>query len=209
MKILVTAFEPFGGENLNPADEAVQLLPAMMDGSQIVKLQVPVVFGGAIEKVTRAIDGLQPDACLLVGQAGGRTDLGVERVAININDGRIADNAGYQPVDEPIDPLGPAAYFATLPIKAIVEGIRQAGVPATVSNSAGTYVCNHLMYGVLHHIALRGLVIPAGFIHIPFLPEQVVNKPGALPSMALETVVRGLEAALRVIIAGLRKVEQM
>lgn len=203
MKILVTAFEPFGGESLNPAHEAVNRLPELIEGVEIIRLQVPVVFGTSIEKVTHAIDELQPQACLSVGEAGGRADLGVERVAININDGRIADNAGYQPVDQPTDPLGPAAYFATLPVKAIVEGIRQAGVPASVSNTAGTYVCNHLMYGVLHHIARRGLHIPAGFIHIPYLPQQVIGKPGALPSMGLETVVRGLEAALGVIIADL------
>jgi pyroglutamyl-peptidase len=199
MKILVTGFDPFGGESINPAYEAVRRLPDVLAGVELIKLEVPTVFNASVQLVTAQIDALQPDAWLGVGQAGGRCDLSVERVAINLNDGRIADNAGCQPIDEPGDPAGPAAYFATLPLREMVEAIRRAGIPASISNSAGTYVCNHLMYGVLHHIQTRGLNVRGGFIHIPYLPQQVVNKPNTTPSMALDTVVEALIAALGVI----------
>jgi len=201
MKILITAFDPFGGETVNPAFEAVNRLPDVIDGAEIVKLQVPTLFKASIKMVTWAIDEIKPQVCLSIGQAGGRCDITVERVAINVDDGRIPDNAGYQPVDEPVDPAGLNAYFATLPVKAIVEGIRRQGIPASVSNSAGTYVCNHLMYGVLNHIYQNKLTMRAGFIHIPFLPEQVVDKSNNMPSMSLETVVQAIEAAIRVIVA--------
>lgn len=201
MKILVTAFDPFGGESVNPAFEAVKLLPEQIDGAEIIKLEVPTVFKVSIKKVTQAIDELKPDVCLSIGQAGGRFDITVERVAINVDDGRIPDNAGYQPVDEPIDPAGLNAYFATLPIKAIVDGIRKQGIPASISNTAGTYVCNHLMYGVLNHIYQNKLPMRAGFMHIPFLPNQVVNKPNNVPSMSVETILKAIETAIRVIIA--------
>ena len=201
MKILITAFDPFGGETVNPAFEALNRLPDVIDGAEIVKLQVPTLFKASIKMVTRAIDEIKPQACLSIGQAGGRCDITVERVAINVDDGRIPDNAGFQPVDEPVDPAGLNAYFATLPVKAIVEGIRQQGIPASVSNSAGTYVCNHLMYGVLNHIYQNKLTMRAGFIHIPFLPEQVVDKSNSMPSMSLETVVHAIDAAIRVIVA--------
>ena len=201
MKILITAFDPFGGETVNPAFEAVKRLPDMIDGAEIVKLQVPTLFKASIKMVTRAIDEIKPDVCLSIGQAGGRFDITVERVAINVDDGRIPDNAGYQPVDEPVDPAGLNAYFATLPIKAMVEGIRQQGIPASVSNSAGTYVCNHLMYGVLNHIHQHNLKMRAGFMHIPFLPEQVVGKPSNVPSMGVQTILRAIETAIKVIVA--------
>jgi pyroglutamyl-peptidase len=199
MKILLTAFEPFGGETVNPAFEAVNLLPGTIANAQIIKLRVPTVFKASIDTVTCSIDEIQPQVCLSVGLAGGRSDIAVERVAINVDDGRLPDNAGVQPVDQPIITGGPAAYFATLPIKAIVEGIRQQGIPASISNSAGTYVCNHLMYGVLHHISLHQLAVRAGFIHIPYLPSQVVDKP-ATPSMDLDLIVRALQAAVEEIV---------
>jgi len=202
MKIIVTGFDPFGGESINPAFEAVRRLPDVLAGVELIKLEVPTVFNGAVQGVTAQIDALQPDAWLGVGQAGGRCDISVERVAINIHDGRIADNAGYQPTDEPGDPAGPAAYFATLPLREMVAAMRRAGIPASISNSAGTFVCNHLMYGVLHHIQRGGLAVRGGFIHIPYLPQQAVNKPNTTPSMALETVVEALSAALGVMIAG-------
>lgn len=199
MKILVTAFEPFGGDALNPTLEVLQRLPNTLEGAEIIKLQVPVVFGRSIEKVNQVIRDAQPDVILSLGLAGGRSDIGVERVAINIDDGRIPDNAGHQPEDEPIIPNAPAAYFSSLPIKAIVAAIRQQGIPASVSNTAGTYVCNHLMYGVLHHIAAHNLPTRAGFIHMPYLPGQVVEKPG-IPSMELGTMVTAIEAAIRCLV---------
>ena len=199
MKVLITGFDPFGGDRINPAYEAVKLLPDVIDGHEIIKLEVPTVFNTSIEEVVKKIDQCQPDVCLNIGQAGGRVDVTVERVAININDGRIPDNEGNQPIDEPIDEDGEPAYFATIPIKAVVDGIRAEGIPASVSNSAGTYVCNHLMYGVLNHVCKNGLNTRAGFIHIPFLPEQVTAKIPAAPSMALLTVVKALETAIKVI----------
>lgn len=200
MKVLVTAFDPFGGEDVNPAFEAVKLLPDTIGGAEIVKLEVPTIFGEALEKLNAALDAEQPEIAIAVGQAGGRFDITVERVAINVNDARIADNAGNQPFDDPITPDGPSAYFATLPIKAMVAAIRKSGLPASVSNSAGTFVCNHLMYGLLHAAATTYPKMIGGFIHVPFLPEQVIDKRNQ-PSMSLNGIVRGLTAAVEAAVA--------
>ena len=199
MKILLTGFDPFGGEKINPAYEVVRRVADGMDGAEILKLEVPTVYNVSIQQVIARIVEVQPDVWLGIGQAGGRADISVERVAININDGRIPDNAGYQPLDEPVDAAGPSAYFATLPIKLIVEGIRTENIPASVSNSAGTFVCNHLMYGVLNFIQKRKLNMRGGFIHIPYLPVQVLDKSSSLPSMPLEMSVHAVETALRII----------
>lgn len=200
MKVLVTGFDPFGGESVNPAWEAVKVLAGQtVAGAEVVAYQVPTVFGKSVQTAVDAIAEEKPDAVIAVGQAGGRPDITVERVAINVDDARIKDNEGNQPIDEPIAADGPAAYFATLPIKAMVREIRAAGIPASVSNTAGTFVCNHIMYGILHHIATNQLPIRAGFIHIPFLPEQAVNHPGA-PSMAKEVIVEGLKAAIAAVV---------
>ena len=195
-KILLCAFDPFGGENINPALEAVKLVE--FDGAEIEKCTVPTVFYKALDVVRAKIDEFRPDAILMIGQAGGRDKITPERVAINISDARIADNEGQMPCDEPVCSGAPAAYFATLPIKDIVSALVDEGIPSAVSNSAGTFVCNHLMYGVLHHIAERGLSALAGFIHIPFLPEQVAGKEG-VASLPLDTDVRAIEIALGVI----------
>ncbi|ANP27164.1 pyroglutamyl-peptidase I [Dermabacter vaginalis] len=200
MSILVTAFDPFGGEKINPALEAVKALPAEIAGEKIVTVEVPTVFGKAIEAATAAIDEHQPSAVLCVGQAGGRFDITPERVAINIDDARIADNEGQQPIDEPVVEGAPPAYFATLPIKAMAQAIREAGVPSSVSNSAGTFVCNHIMFGVLHHLATVGpRETRGGFVHVPFIPEQTVGKPGQ-PSLSTETITKGLAAAIAAIV---------
>lgn len=193
--VLVTGFEPFGGEDLNPSWEICKALPAAIGAARIHTLRVPTAFRSAIETVATEIDRLSPDVVLCLGQAGGRAALSVERVAINIDDARIPDNAGLQPIDEPIAPHGPPAYFATVPVKAMVAAAREAGVPAAVSNSAGTFVCNHLLYGVLHYLAASGRAARAGFIHVPWLDEQAVTREGA-PSMALASMVRGVEAAV-------------
>ena len=204
MRVLITGFEPFGDEAINPAWEAVKRLPDTVSGAEIVKLLVPTAFGSCGPALERARGLHAPDAVLSVGQAGGRCDLSVERVAINVADGRIPDNEGRQPIDEPICADGPAAYFSTLPIKAVVARVRGRGVPASVSNSAGTYVCNYLMYLALHAVA-RGLPgtrpgTVAGFVHVPYLPSQAVDKPAATPTMPLETVVEALEAAVEAIV---------
>ncbi len=167
MKILLTAFDPFGGESINPAQEAVRLVPDTVAGAQIIKLEVPTVFCKSIDVMLQKAREVHPDAILCIGQAGGRYDMTPERVAININDARIADNEGNQPIDEPIYPDGAPAYFSSLPVKAMVEAIRSAGIPASLSNTAGTFVCNHLMYGVLYHIEREMPGVRGGFMHVP------------------------------------------
>lgn len=199
MKLLITGFDPFGGEQTNPAIEAVKRLPAVIAGATVVPLEIPTVFGTCAEVVRQAIITEQPDVVLSVGQAGGRSALTPELIAINLDDGRIPDNAGFQPVDQPIQPNGPAAYFTQLPVKAMARAIRQAGLPSHVSTTAGTYVCNHIMYQVQHLRATEFPQLQAGFIHIPFLPEQVVQRSG-VPSLSLTDDVRGLTAAIRAIV---------
>lgn len=196
-RILLCAFDPFGGETINPALEAVKSVS--FEGAEVEKLEVPTVFYRSVEVVLQKIEEFSPDAVVMIGQAGGRDKITPERVAINLSDARIADNEGNMPCDEPIVPGAPAAYFSTLPIKEIVRVISDAGIPSAVSNSAGTFVCNHLMYGVLHYIAERGMDCVAGFIHIPFLPEQASGKDG-VASLPLDDDVRAIELALGVIL---------
>ncbi len=198
MKILVTAFDPFGGDSINPAQEAVRMLHDTISGAEIVKLDVPVVFGKSVAVVYEAMKKEKPDVTLCIGQAGGRFCITPERVAINIDDGRIPDNEGNQPVDQPIFEDGDAAYFATIPIKAMVDKIKSVGIPAAVSNTAGTYVCNHLMYGVLYHIAKEFPGMKGGFVHVPFLHEQVLERRD-VPSFSKEDIVKGLEATIAAI----------
>ncbi|MBK4724815.1 pyroglutamyl-peptidase I [Pantoea agglomerans] len=194
--VLITGFEPFEGARINPSWEAAsQLNERMIGGVKVVARQLPCVFGHSLEVLEQAIDELDPVLVIAVALAGGRTDISVERVAINIDDARIADNAGNQPIDEPIIVAGPAAYFSTLPIKAIVSGIREAGIPASVSQTAGTFVCNHVMYGLLHR--LRRRKARAGLIHVPCSPEQAIGRPGT-PSMSLASVVLALEMAISI-----------
>jgi pyroglutamyl-peptidase len=193
--ILVTGFDPFGGERLNPSWEVCNRLPRTIAGHRVETCRVPCEFRRAIEVVAEAIERHRPGIVICLGQAGGRTHMSVERVAINVDDARLNDNAGAQPLDEPIAANGPAAYFATVPIKAMAQAMRKAGAPAEVSNTAGTYVCNHLMYGVLHFLAGSGREARAGFIHVPYAEEQVVDTPDR-PSLALATMVKGVEAAV-------------
>lgn len=199
MKLLLTAFDPFGGETINPALEAVKLVGDKVGGVEIVKLMVPTVFGKSVQTVAAAIEKERPDAVLCIGQAGGRFDLTPERVAINCDDARIPDNEANQPIDKVIFEDGEPAYFSSLPVKAMVQSIRKEGIPASVSNTAGTFVCNHLMYGVLYTLAKRYPGVRGGFMHVPFVPSQVVNRPAPAPSMALNDIARGIEAAVRAI----------
>ena len=201
MKILVTGFEPFGGESRNPSAEVVERLPDIIGGAEIVKLILPVVRGKSSDAVKRAVEEHRPDVVLSIGQAGGRASVSVERVAINLDDYRIADNEGNQPVDEPIVPGGPDGYFCTVPVKNIVESIQKAGIPAAQSLSAGTFVCNHVMYATLHFLAEHYPNTKFGFIHIPFLPEQVADRPGQ-PSMSLELSAKAVTTALEAVTAG-------
>ncbi|MGI6508396.1 MAG: pyroglutamyl-peptidase I [Saccharofermentanales bacterium] len=199
MKILLTAFEPFGGEAKNSALETMRACDMLDLSAEIRRLEVPTVFYKSIEVVQQAIRGFRPDVVLCLGQAGGRFALTPERVAINVNDARIPDNADRQPVDEPIFADGPAAYFSSLPLKAMVASIKAAGVPASVSNTAGTFVCNHLMYGVLHTLAKTYPACIGGFMHLPYLTEQVTERPNT-PGLSLEDQARGLRAALNAIL---------
>ena len=197
MKILLTAFDPFGGEPVNPAWEAVQRLrePA---GAELRRLQVPTVFGESGDLVCAVMERERPDLVLCVGQAAGRPAITPERVAINLMDASIPDNVGAQPAEQAVIPGGPAAYFSSLPVKALAEAIRGAGVPAAVSNSAGTFVCNQLLYRVLDAIEHRYPGMRGGFVHVPCLPEQALRlgKEKTIPSLELEEIVKGLEAAL-------------
>ena len=193
--VLVTGFEPFGGESLNPSWEICRLLPKSIGGLRVEAVKIPCEFGRAIEVAGAAIERHRPGLVVCIGQAGGRSRLGVERVAINVDDARAPDNAGAQPIDRPVAADGPPAYFATLPVKAMVAGIRAAGIPAELSNSAGTYVCNHLMYGVLHFVATAGGGARAGFIHVPYSEDQVLDKAG-IAAMSVTSMVRGIEAAI-------------
>lgn len=198
MKLLLTAFDPFGGETVNPAQEAVKMVSSRVGNVEVIKCVVPTVFGKSIETVAAAIEDCRPDAVLCIGQAGGRADLTPERIAINLDDASIADNEGNRPVDTPIFPDGKPAYFSTLPVKAMVAAIRAAGIPASLSNTAGTFVCNHLMYGVLYTLEKYYPSVRGGFLHVPYIPSQVTGGRG-IPSMSAADIVRGLEAAIAAI----------
>lgn len=199
MKILVTGFDPFGGEKINPAIESVKKLPDSILGAEIIKLEIPTVCHKSLGVIEEAIVKYDPDVILSIGQAGGRSDMTVERVGINLDDCRIPDNEGNQIIDEPIFPEGPTAYFVNLPIKAMVREIQKVKIPASISNTAGTFVCNHVTYGVRHLVETKYKGKRSGFIHIPYLPEQVIDKKEQ-PSMALDMIVMGLEAAIKAII---------
>lgn len=199
MKILVTGFDPFGGEPTNPAWETVRRLPDEVAGAQIIKVQIPTVFGKSADVTRAAIIEHDPDFIVSVGQAGGRYSVNPERIAINIDDGRIEDNEGYQPIDTPIKADGAPAYFSTLPIKAMVTAMQNAGIPAAVSNTAGTYVCNHIMYQVRYMCEHEFPGKRSGFVHVPYLPSQVIDKPN-MPSLGLDELVVALTAALEAIV---------
>lgn len=198
MKLLLTAFDPFGGERINPAQEAVKLVREQVKEVAVVKCYVPTVFGRSVEIVADAIAKHHPDAVLCIGQAGGRAELTLERVAINLDDAPIADNAGNQPVDTAIFADGENAYFTTLPVKAMAAAIREAGIPALISYTAGTFVCNHLMYGVLYTLEKHYPGIRGGFMHVPYIPAQVTGRKET-PCMPLADIVKGIERAIEVI----------
>jgi pyroglutamyl-peptidase len=200
MKILVTAFDPFGGESVNPAYEAVKLLPDMMKGAEIVKLEIPTVFSRSALIVEAGIKEHDPDIVIHVGQAGGRPCVTVERVAINLIEATIPDNDGEQPMDIPVQPDGEAAYFATVPVKAMIQSVRDHGIPCSMSYSAGTYVCNSVMYNTLYMAATRYPKIKGGFIHVPYADGQVVDKPYGTASMSLPTIAKALEYAIEAVV---------
>ncbi|MCG3402139.1 pyroglutamyl-peptidase I [Staphylococcus massiliensis] len=195
MNILVVAFEPFGGESINPAREAIQLLPNEIGQHHLQFLEVPTVFNDCFDVVENFLRRESIDAVVAIGQAGGRAEITPERVAINLDDARIPDNNGSQPIDRIIRQDGQPAYFSNLPVKTMTKAIVDAGIPARLSNTAGTFVCNHLFYqlGYLSEKHYPGMKF--GFIHVPYVPEQVENREHT-PSMALNTIAKGLEAAI-------------
>ena len=199
MKILITGFDPFGGENINPALEAVKKLPDTILGQEVIKIEIPTVFRKSLEKIEENIKKHNPDVVISVGQAGGRFGVTPERVAINMDDARIKDNEGNQPIDISIYEDGEAAYFSNLPIKAMVKEMTDNGIPASVSNSAGTFVCNHVMYGILYLVDKKYPNIRGGFIHVPYIPSQVTTKPNT-PSMSIDDISKGLELSIKAII---------
>ena len=197
--ILVTGFEPFGGESVNPSWEIARALDGWTcEGHVVRSALLPCVFGDALHRLDEAIAAHRPDLVICLGQAGGRAEISIERAALNVDDARIPDNLGRQPLDAAVVPDGPVAYFSTLPIKAIARDLREAGVAAAVSNTAGTFVCNHVFYGLMHRLATTPALARArgGFVHVPFTPEQVAGKTG-LPSMPLHTQIDGIRRALR------------
>jgi pyroglutamyl-peptidase len=205
--VLLTGFDPFGdvgpaGLVLNPSWMAVKALHGKrIAGHRIVAAQLPTVFEASALELARLLKLHKPALVICVGQAGGRSAVSLERVAINVNDARIPDNAGGQPVDTPVVPGGPAAYFSTLPIKAMLQALQTAGVAAEVSQTAGTFVCNHVFYALMHALAtLRGFKrTRGGFIHVPYVPEQVAGQ--SVPSMPLEEIVRGLRLSVATALA--------
>ena len=200
MRVLVTGFEPFDGQSLNPSWEVARALHGVvMAGAQVTAVQLPCVFALALPALQQALASHRPDIVLALGQAEGRCDFSVERVAINVQDARIPDNAGAQPIDVPVVAGGPAAYFSSLPIKALVAGLRAAGFPASVSQTAGTFVCNQVFYGLQH--ALAGQGVHSGFMHLPLLPEQAAHWKGAsLPSLPASLMVAGVQQALALLV---------
>ena len=187
-KLLITGFDPFGGETVNPSWEAVKNLPDFVGDFALCKLMIPTIFGEAPRAVLKKAEEWQPDLILCVGQAGGRSAVTPERIAVNIRDARIPDNAGNQPVGQFVTENGPAAYFSTLPVMAMADAIRQKNIPATVSNSAGAFVCNDVLYSLLHHF--DGTSVKVGFIHVPYLPQQ------GQPSLPLAQIIDALCAAI-------------
>lgn len=190
-KLMVTGFDPFGGETINPAWEAVKLLPNHIEGLEIFKFQVPTIFGKAADIALKQASVLHPDAILCIGQAGGRNAITPEMVAINLQYAAIPDNDGQMPKDQPVCPDGPSAYFSTMPVRKMAQAITDLGLPAAVSYSAGAFVCNDLLYSLLHHYHEKN--IPVGFIHVPYLPQQAKKN---IPSLPLEQIIHGLTGAI-------------
>jgi len=207
MKVLVTGFDPFGGEPVNPAFEAVKMLPDEIAGAEVIKLEIPTVFSKCGPAVEAGIEKYHPDVVINVGQAGGRSCVTIEQVAINLAEARIPDNDGEQPSDEALQADGEPAYYATIPVKAIVKNVRDHKIPCHISYTAGTYVCNCIMYNVLHMAAKKYPNIRAGFIHVPYAAEQVVDKPNGTPFMSLEQIAASLEYAVEATVKNTEDIE--
>ncbi|MBO1308298.1 pyroglutamyl-peptidase I [Enterococcus sp. 669A] len=200
-KVLITGFDPFGGATINPAFEAVKLLPETIQDAEIIKIEIPTVFKKDGEVLEAAIKEHQPDIVLCVGQAGGRSGVTIEKVAINLMEARIPDNDGQQPLNQPIHEDGKNAYFATIPVKAMVNSVKAQNIPSSVSYTAGTFVCNDIMYRLLYLAEKEYPAMRGGFIHVPYLPEQVTELPEGTPSMSADLISQALAAAIEAAIS--------
>ncbi|MGG5316829.1 pyroglutamyl-peptidase I [Enterococcus sp. AZ072] len=196
MKVLITGFDPFGGATINPAFEAVKLLPDTIQQAKIIKIEIPTVFQKDGEVLENSIKQHNPDIVLCVGQAGGRSGVTIEKVAINLMEARIPDNEGQQPLNQQIYKDGKNAYFATIPVKAMVNNIKAKKIPSSISYTAGTFVCNDIMYRLLYLAEKEYPEMRGGFIHVPYLPEQVTELPEGTPSMSAELISQALETAI-------------
>lgn len=196
MKVLVTGFDPFGGDKVNPAYEAVKLIPEEVAGAKIIKVEIPTVFAESGDVLKAAMKKEQPDIVICVGQAGGRAAVSLERVAINLAEARIPDNKGNQPIGVKLEEDGETAYFTSLPIKAMMKNIQEHGLPAYISYTAGTFVCNDIMYRLLYTIEREFPKVKGGFIHVPFEPTQVINRPVGTASMPIQTIADSLTYAI-------------
>jgi len=203
MKLLLTGFEPFGGSTVNPSEQVVRALAnGALPDVELHTAVLPVDRASGPAALLRAVREFQSDAVLCLGEASGRAAISIERVALNLMDYRLADNAGNQVMDEPVVSEGPAAYFVTLPVRAMLEAMKAANVPAELSLSAGAFLCNQVLFQLLHHLALNEASTRAGFVHVPSLPEQVVNKDRLIPSMSLGIMLTGIRAAITAIANG-------
>lgn len=207
-RVLLTAFDPFGGETVNPSQEAVRRLLAgpAPDGVELRSVVLPVVFGEAVRGLEAAVAEHEPDLVLCLGEAGGRSAVTPERFAVNLNDAPMPDNAGQQPVDQPVVPDGPVAYATSLPVGAIVDALHEAGIPASKSSTAGNYVCNNVFYGLMHLIATRRPELRGGFVHVPYQTEQVLTKHDTPSSLPLETIAQAVRICVEVSVAALQPV---
>ncbi|MEI5988912.1 pyroglutamyl-peptidase I [Enterococcus termitis] len=200
MKVLITGFDPFGGDAINPAYEAVKMIPDEVAGAQVVKLEIPTVFKESGELLKSVIKEFEPDIVICVGQAGGRSAVSIEQVAINLAEARIPDNNGDQPIGEKLEEMGETAYFTSLPIKAMMKNIQAHGLPAYISYTAGTFVCNAIMYRLLYMINNEFTDVKGGFIHVPFESAQVIDRFVGTPSMPLETIAQSLIYAIEAVV---------
>jgi len=197
-RVLLTAFDPFGGETINPSQQAVARLAAepALEGVELRTASLPVVFGAAIETMKAAVAECNPDVVICLGEAGGRVTVTPERFAVNLNDAPFPDNAGQQPVDEAVIAGGPSAYASTLPVAEMARAMRAAGIPASESSTAGNYVCNNVFYGLMHLIATERPGLRGGFVHVPYMHEQVVERVDPQPSMSIETITQAVRIAV-------------
>lgn len=200
MKILVTGFDPFGGEKVNPAYEAVKILPDKILDAEIIKLEIPTIFTESTKAIEKAIEEYSPDVILSIGQAGGRSCINIEKVAINLAEARIPDNGGEQPIGKALREDGETAYFSNLPVKHMVNRIKENNMPAVISYTAGTYVCNSVMYNGLYLVDKKYPNIRVGFIHVPYSSEQAVNHPNQTPFMSVENIAKAIEISIEAIV---------